>query len=789
MLKNYFKVAWRNLLHSKVYSFINLIGLSTGMAIALLIGLWIMDELSFDTYHTNRATVAQVMDNQTLNGTRVTWNSVSVAVSDELRNKYSDDFKHVAMVSSGTNILSVGTKKISADGSWAQADFPQMLTLNMADGSRTALKDPTSILLSKSLATALFGNMDAIDRIVRVDNKIDLKVGGIYDDLPRNTSLYGTKFLLPWYNTANYWNTQNTDWHNHGPQLYVQLNDQAGFDRATAKIKDITLSHYKEAKDRQEALSLHPMEKWHLYSDFKDGKIAGGRIQFVWLFGIISVFVLLLACINFMNLSTARSEKRAKEVGIRKAIGSLRGQLIGQFLSESMLITLLAFVVTILLVELALPLFNALSDKDMSLPWGNPLFWAVSLGFTLCTGLIAGSYPAFYLSKFEPIKVLKGSFKTGRWAATPRKVLVVVQFTVSIALIIGTIVVAEQIQYAKDRPVGYTRDGLISVEMNTPDIQGHYNALRDDLLRTGAVADMTESNSSVTEIFSDNNGFSWEGKPPSLDPEFGTIAVTHDFGKTLGWEITAGRDFSRDFPTDSGGFILNESALRITGLKDPVGKKIHSYDGDHTIIGIVKDMVMQSPYTPTMPSIFYLNYGWTRLITVRVNPKISTREALAKIAPVFQQYNPGSPFEYKFIDQEYAQKFSDEQRIGKLSTVFSALAILISCLGLFGLSSFVAEQRTKEIGVRKVLGASVFNVWRLLSKEFVLLVGISLLIAAPLAYYYMHNWLRSYDYRTPISPWIFLAAGAGALFITLLTVSFQAIKAALMNPARSLRSE
>ena len=789
MLKNYFKVAWRNLLRSKVYSFINLLGLSTGMAIALIIGLWIMDEMSFDTYHTNRATVAQVMDNQTLNGTRVTWNSVSVAASDELRNKYADDFKRVAMVSSGRYILSVGAKKISADGSWAQADFPEMLTLNMTEGSRTALKDPSTVLLSKSLATALFGNTSAINRIVRADNRINLKVGGVYEDLPRNTSLYGTKALLPWYNTANYWNTQNTDWHNHGPQLYVQLNDHGDFDRSTAKIKDITLSHYKEAKDRQESLSLHPMEKWHLYSDFKDGKIAGGRIQFVWLFGIISVFVLLLACINFMNLSTARSEKRAKEVGIRKAIGSLRGQLIGQFLSESMLITLLAFVVTLLFVELALPLFNALSDKEMSLPWRNPLFWAVSLGFTLCTGLIAGSYPAFYLSKFEPIKVLKGSFKTGRWAAIPRKVLVVVQFTVSIALIIGTIVVAEQIQYAMDRPVGYTRDGLISVDLNTPDIRGHYNALRDDLLHTDAVADMTESNSAVTEIWSDNNGFSWEGKPPGLDPEFGTIAVTHDYGKTLGWQLAAGRDFSRDFPTDSSGFIINESALKITGLKDPIGKKIHWLDADHTIIGVVKDMVMQSPYTPTMPSIFFLSYDWTRLITIRIIPSMSPQEALIRSAPVCQKYNPGSPFEYKFIDQEYAQKFSDEQRIARLSTIFSALAILISCLGLFGLSSFVAEQRTKEIGVRKVLGASVFNVWRLLSKEFVALVGVSLLIAAPLAYYYMHNWLASYDYRTPISGWIFLAAGAGALLITLLTVSFQAIKAALMNPARSLRSE
>jgi ABC-type antimicrobial peptide transport system permease subunit len=693
------------------------------------------------------------------------------------------------MVSSSANILAVANKKISANGDWTQADLPEMLTLRMIEGSRGSLKDPSSILLSRSLATALFGNTNALNRLVKVDNKMDLKVGGVYDDLPRNTSFYDTKFFLPWYNDENYWSKQNTDWHNHGPQLFVQLNDHADLTKTTAKIAGITLSHYKEAKDRDEALLLHPMEKWHLYGDFKNGKISGGRIQFVWLFGIISVFVLLLACINFMNLSTAQSEKRAKEVGIRKAIGSLRSQLIGQFLSESMLITILAFVVTILLVELALPLFNALSDKDMSLPWGNPLFWLLTIPFTLLTGLIAGSYPAFYLSKFEPIKVLKGTFKTGRWAATPRKVLVVVQFTVTIALIIGTVVVAQQIQYAKNRPVGYSRDGLITVDMNTPEIHEHYNALRDDLLRTNAVADMSESNSSLTEIWSDNNGFNWEGKPATLDPEFGTLAVTHDYGRTIGWSIAQGRDFSRDYPTDSSGFILNESALKLTGLKDPIGKKMHWYDGDHAIIGIVKDMVMQSPYKPTVPTIFYMNYSWVRLITIRIDPRVSAQEALAKIAPVFQKYNPGSPFEYKFVDQEYATKFSDEQRIGKLSTVFSALAILISCLELFGLSSFVAEQRTKEIGIRKVLGASALNVWGLLSKEFVALVTLSVLIAAPLAFYYMQNWLLNYDYRTAISAWIFLAAGAGALLINLLTVSFQAIRAALMNPVRSLRTE
>ena len=789
MLRNYFKIAWRNLLKNKAYSSIHIIGLSIGMAAALLIGLWIWDEVSFNTWHDNYGKLGQVGVTQTFNGSTGTGMTVAIPLSDELRTRYADNFKYVSVASSNDeHILSVGETKVSQNGMWVQPDFPVMLTLHMQKGSQQGLKDPSSILITASLAKILFGDTDPINKVIRVDNKGDMQVTGVYEDLPRNTTFYDTKFLLPWDNLMSNDAVKDarTDWDNHLCKLYVQLSDHAGFEQTAEKIRGITQPHVKGYK---EEVMLHPMAKWHLYSDFKNGKIAGGRIQFVWLFGIIGVFVLLLACINFMNLSTARSERRAKEVGIRKAIGSLRGQLIGQFLSESVLVALLAFVLSIVLVLSALPFFNRLADKSMSIPWDNALFWLLALSFTLLTGLIAGSYPAFYLSSFEPIKVLKGVFRTGRFSSLPRKVLVVLQFTVSITLITGTVIVFRQIQFAKSRPVGYTREGLITVAMNTPEIRGHYNALRDDLIHTGAVENMAESSSPVTHIYNNNKGFTWSGMDPNEQPLFRTINVTHDFGKTIGWDIKEGRDFSREYVTDSGALILNETAVKITGLKNPVGELIQWNGKTYTIAGVVRDMLTQSPYEPMQPTIFFLNYQGSRVITIRIKPSLSIREALTTIEPVFKRYNPDSPFAYQFTDMEYAKKFFDEQRIGDIATFFAVLAIFISCLGLFGLASFVTEQRTKEIGVRKILGASTVSLWSLLSKDFVRLVLIACFISAPISWYYLNQWLQKYDYRTTISWWIFIGSAISALVITLLTVSFQTIKAAIANPSKSLRSE
>lgn len=790
MLKNYFKIAWRNLVKSKGYSSINIIGLATGMAVALLIGLWIWDEISYNRYFPQHSKLAQLMTTQTFNDEVGTGPAVSMAMALELRLKNTSDFKYVTLSSwNFDHILAYEDKKITQGGLWVQPEFPVMLGLKMLKGSALALKDPSSILLTESLAKALFGNIDPMNKTVRLDNRMDFKVAGVYDDLPRNTTFNNTKCLLAWdkYLTTDNWLKEApTQWGNHSWQCFMQLQDNADAAKITARIKDIPKQHVKEGK---EEVVLHPMDKWHLYSDFKNGKLNGGRIQFVWLFGIIGVFVLLLACINFMNLSTARSEKRAKEVGIRKTVGSLRAQLIGQFLNESVLVALLALVVAIIFIALSLPYFNSLADKKMFIPWANPIFWIIILGFTLFTGIISGSYPAFYLSSFEPIKVLKGTFRVGRYASVPRKVLVVIQFTVSVTLIIGTIIVFRQIQHAKNRPVGYTREGLITVSMNTPEIRGHYEALRNDLLQTGVLENMAESNSPTTGIWSNQIGFEWKGKDPNTTPLFGIESVTHDFGSTIGWKIKDGRDFSRDFQTDSGAIILNEAAVKLTGFKDPVGQIMKWNDKDRPVVGVVKDILMESPYTPVKPTVFFLEYGWLNTITMRIKPSVPLRDALGKLEPVFKKHNPGSPFEYKFIDEEYAKKFSDEERIGNLATVFAILAIFISCLGLFGLASFVAEQRTKEIGVRKVLGASIFVLWKMLSKDFVLLVIISCALAIPIAWYFLHNWLNDYEYRTEISWWIFAVAGLGALLITLITVSFQAFRAALANPVKSLRSE
>jgi putative ABC transport system permease protein len=794
MLKNYFTIAWRNLIKSKAYSAINIVGLATGMAVAILIGLWIWDELSFDRYHANHDRLAQVKTTQTFNGETGTGPAVAMPLGNELRTKYASDFEAVSMASwNGGHILGVGDKKISSEGMWVEPVFPSMFSLKMLKGNAaTVLNDPSSIILSASVAKALFDNDDPLNKIVKLDNKENLKVTGIYQDMPSNSSLYDTKMLMSWdkYITIEPWlKNAMTHWGNHSFQAFVQINDNVDFERTTAKIKNASMVHLKEAEDGKEELVLHPMDKWRLHNEFKNGKIVGGRIQFVWLFGIIGIFVLLLACINFMNLSTARSEKRAKEVGIRKTVGSLRKQLIKQFLTESIVVSFFALVLAIGLAVCLLPFFNGLADKAITLPGGNFMFWIFIIGFTLFTGVVSGSYPAFYLSSFEPIKVLKGTFRVGRYAAIPRKVLVVIQFTISIALIIGTIIVYRQIQFAKARPVGYTREGLITVMMNTPDLYGHYDAIQGDLKATGVVEDMAEASSPSTDIWSNQIGFSWEGKDPTTLPLFGIVSVTQDYGNTIKWQVKEGRDFSRDFATDSSALILNESAVKLTGLKNIVGKTIKWNEDSYTVVGVVKDMIMQSPYEPIVPTIFTMNTGWVNVLITRLKPTVTIGNALPKIEAVFKKYNPGSPFEYKFADDEYAKKFDDEKRIGNLSTFFAILAVFISCLGLFGLASFVAEQRTKEIGVRKVLGASIYNLWQMLSKDFVTLVIISCVIAIPLAWYFLHEWLQRYTYRTDISWWIFIIASVGALLITMATVSFQAIKAAAANPVKSLRSE
>lgn len=794
MIKSYFKIAWRNLLRNKGYSFINISGLALGMAVSILIGLWLNDELTFNIYHRNYERIAQVMQHNISNGKISSGVAVPPTMAEGIREVYSSDFKYVLQSSwNFDHTLTYGEKMFLEPGSFFEPDVTHMLSLKMVRGSMDGLKkDMNSILLSESVAQAYFGDEDPLDKIMRIDNKSDVKVTGVYEDLPDNTSLKDMKFILPWdlYLSHNPWIAKiENPWGSSFSQTYVQIADNADMEKVSARIKDVRLNNLP-ADDRlsNPVVFLHPMRKWHLYSDFEDGINIGGRINNVWLFGITGVFVLILACINFMNLSTARSEKRSKEVGIRKSIGSARRQLIAQFFSESVVVSFLAYLFALVLVLIAIPSFNTIADKKMNIPWSESTFWFAGLAFSSITGLFAGLYPALFLSSFQPVKVLKGTFRVGRLASLPRRILVVMQFTISITLIIGTTVVYRQIQHGQRRPIGYNRDGLITITLNEERFK-HFDAIRTGLQNEGAIVEMAESASPTTAVWNSSGGFDWEGKDPDQAVDFPNTAVSYEYGKTIGWEIKEGRDFSREFTSDSSAFILNESAVAFIGFKDPVGKVIRWNGEPFTVIGVVKDLLVQSPYQPVRPSIFNLSKLGVNVAIIKLNPQYGTQDALNKIEAVFKKYNPTAPFESTFVDDEFARKFGDERRVATVAGFFAGLAILISCLGLFGLAAFVAEQRTKEIGIRKVLGASVANLWRMLSKDFVVLVVISCLLSIPLAWYGMTTWLEKYEYRTTVSWWIFAISGFGALMITLLTVSFQAIKAALINPAKSLRSE
>jgi len=783
MLKNYFKVALRNLQKNKGFTSINIAGLAIGMATAILIGLWISDETSYDHYNPNYKKLAKIMITQTHGGVSYAETTISMPLGFAMQTKYRDLFKKVALVSfHNLHILAIGDKKISGRGVYAQEQFPSMFGLTIMNGSPGVLSDPSTIMIAKSLAVSLFGDENPVNKTILLDNNLNMKIGAVYEDLPENSSFATTTLLLPWTNTLNSYLSNNTNWQDHNGEGFVELNDHVSVEQATEKIKKVPTPFVKGFKE--EAL-VYRLDKLHLYGEFTNGRPAGGRIRLVMLMGFIGAFVLLLACINFMNLSTARSSKRAREVGIRKTMGSLPVHLIAQFLIESAFLTLFAFVIALLLAQLSLSFFNNLAGKHIFIPYGNPMFWFLCTGFALFTGLLSGSYPAFYLSGFQPVKVLKGAFQGSRYNSIPRQVLVVMQFTVSLCLIIGTIIVYKQILFAKNRPTGYTRDRLVTMPMTT-ELNGHYDALHEELLRTGAVTDMAASSYPLSQ-FNGGNPMDWRGKDPGFIVFFRNVNVTPEFGRTVGWKITEGRDFSRAY-ADSNSIILSEAAVKTIGIPHPVGEIVKYGGKNRTVVGVVHDMLTNSPYDNIEPAIF-LGDGFLSVITVRMKAGLPLPTSMAAIEKVFKKYNPGSPFIYQYNDEAYAKKFSSEERVANLSAVFAGMAIFISCLGMFGLASFVAEQRTKEIGVRKVLGATMFSLWKMLSTQFVRLVLISLCISIPLSYYGMSRWLQDYTYRDHIAWWIFAAAGFGILLITLITVSYQAIKAALMNPVNSLRSE
>jgi putative ABC transport system permease protein len=804
MFRNYFKVAMRGLIRNNGYSFINIGGLALGMTVTMLIGLWVNDELSFDKYHKNYDRIGQLWAGGTNAETMQIDGSVAVQLpmAAVLKSNYQRYFEHVLVAWWVTeHSLSTEQMTVTKMGEMIEPAGPEMFSLNMLKGSYSCLKDPHSIILSESLAKTLFGDKDPINESLMVNNRLEVKVTGVYADIPRNNRFSEVQFFIPWdlWLSSNSWVGENdTNWNTKAYNIYVQLQPGISFDEVNAAMHDFYIKnapkdYLKEKEKRNEFAQVIPMSTWHLYGEFEDGKPSTGRIVFVWLFSIVGFFVLLLACINFINLSTARSEKRSREVGVRKSIGSGKMQLVFQFLSESFAVVLSAFLFSMILLAVSLDSFNTLADKDIQLPWDNLIFWMIMMAFVVVTGFMAGVYPAFYLSSFQPVKVLKGTFRLGRLASLPRKVLVVVQFTVSVVLIIGTVVVYQQIQHARSRPVGYDRSGLLNYAINDPNFGGKYETIRIELINTGAVANVAYSSNPLTEVWNYSGRFIWKRVDPDTDIDFAYMHVTRDFGNTVGWHFIAGRDFSRDLASDSASVILNETAARLMGFKDPINQEIghEGIDGYWKVIGVIRDMVMASPYEPVKPTLFFpdTRYRSSIQMQVKLEPTVSAPEALPKVQAVIRQIVPSAGLDFKFVDHEYGLKFAQEQRIGTLAGLFAGLAIFISCMGLFGLASFVTEQRTKEIGIRKVLGASVPNLWNMLSRDFMALVTISCVIAMPLSYYVMDRWLQKFTYHTQISWFVFPLTIAGALLLTLVTVSFQAVRAAMMNPVRNLRTE
>ncbi len=797
MYKSYFTIGWRNLYKNKVYSVINIGGLAMGMSIAIIIALLIDDELSFNTYHKNYQRVGQVYFHKTWNNEPYTNNIAPTGLGTLLADEYTNHFESVCIMRARVedHVLAAGERKFTQQGYFMQRSGPEIFTLDMFRGGRDGLKDLRSIFISRSLAEKLFPGQDALNQTVNFDATTDLKVTGVYNDLPLNSEFHDASYFAPLDLWLEGWSNLNV-WDNYNVFIYVQLRDGASFERASEAIKSSMLTHIpSDAQAENPQPFVLPMKDWRLNAQFENHKqVKSYRARRMEYYGILGCFVLVLACINFMNLTTARSEKRAKEVGIRKAIGSLRSQLIRQFYSESFLVAVMSFILAILLVAISLPYFSELLERNLVLPFGEPGFWFAALAFITITGLLAGSYPALYLSSFNPVSVLKGTFKSGRLASIPRKALVTLQFTISMMIIVGTAVIYKQIQFGKDRPVGYTREGLLSLHPRSPHFRGKYEVLRAEFKKTGVVDEIAEADYSITSTLGWNGGFEWPGKDKtSDDPTFNINAVTFEYGKTIGWDFVLGRDFSRQFPSDESGVIINMSAQKLMGFTDPVGQTLtRNRDGklsDFKILGVVSDVVKGRPFDKTDPCLYFLSQSTMGWLYIRLNPNVSARDALPKIQKAFTDIVPGAPFDYTFADDDYDAKFKNETKIGTMASIFSALAILISCLGLFGLASFVAEQRTKEIGIRKVMGASALNVWSMLSKDFAYLVALSSAIALPLANNVMMRWLESYDYRTSISWHVFALTASGILVITLLTVSYQAIAAAVSNPVKSLRSE
>jgi predicted permease len=790
MLKNYFRVAWRSLIASKTFSLINLSGLSLGIACSLLIFLWVNDEINVDKFHAHGDRLFLMYENETVDGKMFSGYWTPGLLAQELKKKIPDVQYATGMYShDGTN-FEAGDKRLKEDGMDADSDFFKMFSYPLLQGDpATALNTPATIAISDKMAASFFGSPhDAMGKIIRWENSRNFTVTAVFAKPPTGSSAQ-FDYVINWSAEldANPW---LKEWDNNSPNTAILLRPDADPRKVSAKL-DHFLDQYNHSFTSTFRLDLgmQPYGDTWLHAEFTNGKPSGGRIEYVRLFSLIAVFILFIACINFMNLTTARAGRRAKEIGIRKVAGAIRGPLVRQFLIEAVLITAVAAGIALLIVTAILPQFNKLTGKEILLPWSSSLFWEALAGLVLVTGTLAGSYPAFFLSRLQPIRVLKGSLKFTGGAVLFRKGLVVFQFVLSIVLIIGTIVVSRQISYIQNADLGFDRDNLVYIPMEG-DLGGKYPVFRSEAARIPGVRDVAVLQDRPVHIGRDITGsVDWQGKDPNSNTQFAVTAAGDDFIKTMKLQLLQGRDFYRDYPADTSGFIVNQAAVTAFHYKNPIGQPLKLWNRQGKIIGVVKDFHLTSLHQKIMPLVIRMrNPDEGGNILVRIDAR-HTKEVMTSLGQLCTTLNPQFPFTYYFTDDQYLKQYKSDVIVSRLSNGAAILAIFISCMGLLGLAMFTAEQRTKEIGIRKVLGAGIFSVLTLLSGEFLLLIVIALVIASPLAWWAMHNWLHNYEYRIRIQWWFFGLAGALALLIALAIVSFQAMKAALVNPVKSLRSE
>ncbi|WP_333865771.1 FtsX-like permease family protein [Sphingobacterium sp.] len=787
MIRLFLKTALRNLKRSPLNTTINILGLALGFTVALISTLWVLKQFSFDKHHNNYQHIYQVMMTGTFNDEKSTDRSTPIPLVKTIASDFKNEMPDATLVTNlESNNLKVGDKKLNAPGFYALGKFSELFSLESLKGNNATPTSPSTIIISESLAKRLFDQTDVIGKMLQLNGKEQYTVQGVYKDIPENSTFYGLDYVLPFVDYLTKNQGIEESWSSCFFSTFAKIDNAAFVPTLENKLTNII---NKKLTDIKPEILLHPMSKWHLYDSFKNGKNVGGQIQYVWMFSWVSVFIILLASINFINLSTARSLKRGKEIGVLKSVGVNRRQLIAGFLVESILAVACAFLIAVLLATLLLPWVNAITHTSLHIPFTDLRFYCYSLLGILTIGVLAGMYPALFLSAFNPILALKGKINSRKGGSRTRKVMVIVQFAISIFLMISTYLVIQQLRYTKDRPIGYKSSNLVNITSSSPTIVKNFDLLRKELIEQQLIQDAALSSSFVNRLSLTGGGFNWQGNDTKDGAIMGIFTVDDNFAETVQWNFIKGRNFSKDFKTDSTAVILNEAAAKFMGVTDLNSKQLSRAGIDYHIVGIIKNTLSESPFKSITPTAYFLKFLPKNKITLQLNEKQDLKQDLKAIATTFNRIDPDLIFDYTFTDQEYAKQFQQMEMIKSLTSLFTGLAILISCLGLYALVSFLTEQREKEIGIRKVLGASELGLWRLLTTEYIWLTGIGFVLAAPLAYLLMESWLENYVYRISITWTVFAITGLTAFVITLLTVSYQAIKATWANPVKTLRSE